>query len=516
MVGSPKESDNSQKELGEFMSMMDVVDIERRQDQAVQEQLTIDERKLAIKTQLRKTYEEMGVNATDSQLDSAIEDHYSKKWSFTSSAGGLGAKLVNMYINRGWIAKKIILPTLVAAGFIAGVYGGVKAIQHSAEVRREQAVEVRIEQAYNTSKELERKIAETSSSHFITQLPQNEKNTLEDKTLSARRKLDYTRPFFTEFSIDGQADKLVTLDNYAQADEKLKSTMPILEDAEVDVNSAKGIIQRQEQFVLTDNGLENLMAQVETCNSPKPLKEKATSAYEAGKSSIANRELDAARGAQTNLITILNDCNDFGNLKQEFSKLYNSAINAAVERLAIDETEDLNERAKSYVQVADVGSLRKAVSEIGEINTTLIQEYVIEVVNRSGIRSGLWRRSNDNPPRNSDDTDSQGKRFYLVCQAVEKDGDVVSLKLKNIEDQRVESVSMFGVGVPHEVYLRIKADKIDNWLVDNSSTKLENRHFSKKQKGYIHTEQIMTDNSGKPLGDMGFLTREENNWRKPR
>ena len=223
-----------------------------------------------------------------------------------------------------------------------------------------------------------------------------------------------------------------------------------------------------------------------------------------------------ARGAQTNLTSVLTDCNDFGNLKQEFSKLYNFAINTAIENLAIDETEDLNERAKSYVQVADVGSLRKAVSELGEINTTLMQEYVIEVINKSGLRSGLWRKSNDNPPINSNDEDPQGKRFYLVCQAVEKDRDVVSLKLRNIEDQRVESVSMFGVGVPHEVYLRVRGDKKDNGLVDNSSTRLENKYFSKKRKGYIHSEQIMTDNSGKLLGDMGYLTREENNWRVPR
>src|SRR3989344_4926608 len=123
-------TDVSQTELGEFMGMMDVVDIERRQDQAVREELSLDERKLAIKAQLRKTYEEMGVQATDSQLDSAIEDHYAKKWSFIPPTEGLGTKLANLYINRGWIAKNIILPTLVATGVIAGVYGGVKAIQH--------------------------------------------------------------------------------------------------------------------------------------------------------------------------------------------------------------------------------------------------------------------------------------------------------------------------------------------------------------------------------------------------
>ncbi len=516
MEKTPKVSDVSQTELGEFMGMMDVVDIERRQDQAVREQLSLDEQKLAIKVQLRKTYEEMGVQATDSQLDSAIGDHYEKKWSFSAPIEGLGTKLANLYINRGWIAKRIILPTLIAAGVLAGVYGGVKAIQHSAEVQREQAVEMRVEKAYIESKTLEREVAETSSSHFITQLPQNEKNALEDRTLSATRKIEHIKHFFDDFTIDGQADKFVTLENYAEADKKLKITTPLIKDAAADLSSAKGIIQRQEQFVLIGNGLENLMAQVETCNPPKPLKEKATSAYEAGKSSITNRELDVARGAQTTLTSILTDCNDFGNLKQEFSKLYNSAINTAVEKFAIDEAKSLNDKVKSYVQVADVGGLRKAVYELGDLNTTLTQEYVIEVINQSGLRSGLWRKSNDNPPRNADDTDPQGKRFYLVCQAVERDGDVLSLKLRNVEDQRVENVSMFGVGVPHEVYLRIKADKIDNGLVDNSSTRLENKYFSKKQKGYVHSEQIMTDNSGKPLGDMGYLTREENNWRKPR
>ena len=103
----------------------------------------------------------------------------------------------------------------------------------------------------------------------------------------------------------------------------------------------------------------------------------------------------------------------------------------------------------------------------------------------------------------------------MVVQAIDKSGREFPLKLRNIEDGRVENVTIWGEKVPHEVYLRVKKDKIDNGIVDNSNSNgLENRYIAEKKKGYINTKQIMQYNSGKPLERTGQLTREENNWRK--
>ena len=78
-----------QTDITEFIGMMDAIDIARRQDCAVKEQLSIDDQKERIKTKLKETYKAMGVGVTDSQLHRAIEDYYSKKWKFIPPEEGL-------------------------------------------------------------------------------------------------------------------------------------------------------------------------------------------------------------------------------------------------------------------------------------------------------------------------------------------------------------------------------------------------------------------------------------------
>ncbi|HWT16761.1 MAG TPA: DUF6384 family protein [Patescibacteria group bacterium] len=85
--------------------------------------------------------------------------------------------------------------------------------------------------------------------------------------------------------------------------------------------------------------------------------------------------------------------------------------------------------------------------------------YTLRIVNRDGVQSGLWRYHQDAP---------DGKNYYLVVEAVDADGQVLSLPVTNEETQRAETVTRFAIRVPQAEYERVKADKLDNGLIDDA------------------------------------------------
>lgn len=111
-------SDNA--DLGEFMQMMDVVDVMRRQDKAIQDQLSLDEQKKALSKKLKETYTTMGTEVSEEQLNRAVDNYFSTKWEFEPPKEGFNTSLAKAYIHRGWIATRILIPSVVGLGIISG------------------------------------------------------------------------------------------------------------------------------------------------------------------------------------------------------------------------------------------------------------------------------------------------------------------------------------------------------------------------------------------------------------
>jgi len=492
-------------DIGQFMGMMDVVDVVRRQDVAVKEQLSFDEQKKAVKEKLRKTYAEMGVEVSDSQLDRAIEDSYSRRWEFQPPKPGFQKVLANLYVDRGKITKRIIIPSAVAITVIAGIYGITTVGIRSHKKSIERGVENRVEEAYGARNSLENDLTNLLGAPQINELPENESNELKSNAVHGISKLKETDPFFTEFCPKGQADDAVTRENHKDVESKLNAVNNYIGEAKTGLHQGKTIIQRQGEFLSIKNSLENLLTEVKTVSPPAPLINMANASYTAGIESIKNRQIDSARNAQKDLSKILTDSKDFSYLREESVKLYLAASEIAKEQEAKESVESLKKRTDNFLEVADVNNLR---------NSVLSQEYRIEVMNKKGMLTALWRQSNDNPSRNKDDEDPRGKVFYLVAQAISPSGEAVPVKLKNIETGNYDTVKIWGERIPHEIYLRLKKDKMDNGLLDNSAGKFENRYYGEKKKGYINFSPIMKDNKGDYLERAGQITEEENNWRR--
>ena len=508
-------SSNANTDLGEFMKVMDIADIVRRSDKGVRQQLSIDEEKAQLKKKLRETYDQMGTSVEDSQLNRAVEDYYSQKWEFKAPKKGIATNLAGVYVDRARITRKRILPAMaiLTAGFLAvkTIIGGVN-VYH---VGLERQVEAAIETSFQETGDIKNSSALVLNSAFIKQLPAEEAENLRNELDSSKAKLNETNPFFERYCPKGISDDAVTQQNYLAAKGELDNLSGKITSAKTSLENAKAYIVRQEQFNETEKSLENLLGKVKATNPAKPLLTKAEIFYEQGRQGIINRKLEDAKTAVNGLSQVSVDCRDFNSLIEQAYQLYNSAEKIVVEENAKDKIKKIKGTIDSYAQLADVASLRNSTQELRDINETLNEEYTIETVNQEGIRTGLWRESKDTPARNDDDRDPQGKRFYLVVHAINSKGQEISVKKRNIEDGTISQVVLWGEGVPNEVYLRVKEDKIDNGLVDNSTSRdFENRYIGQKKRGYLEVTPIMKDNSGKYFGNLGQLTKEENNWER--
>ncbi|MBP7624763.1 MAG: hypothetical protein KA763_12390 [Xanthomonadales bacterium] len=119
----------------------------------------------------------------------------------------------------------------------------------------------------------------------------------------------------------------------------------------------------------------------------------------------------------------------------------------------------MQERSAAALASGEVGSAHLALAEFERAMAQVDLAYTLRIVNRDGVQSGVWRYHEDAPG---------GKNYYLVVEAIDAGGQVLSLPVTNEETQRTETVSRFAIRVPQSEYDKVKADKLDNGLIDEA------------------------------------------------
>jgi hypothetical protein len=128
----------------------------------------------------------------------------------------------------------------------------------------------------------------------------------------------------------------------------------------------------------------------------------------------------------------------------------------------------------------NVSAARKAVADLAALREELAREYVLTIVSRPGVDTGVWRR----PPRNP-----LGRNHYLIVEAVTADGRKLPLPIRNEETGETETVSLFGVRVPQEMFDRVARDKRDDGIVQFN-------RFAVKRRGALALDYLMPFEGG--------------------
>jgi len=107
----------------------------------------------------------------------------------------------------------------------------------------------------------------------------------------------------------------------------------------------------------------------------------------------------------------------------------------------------------------DYGAARTAVGELRSLSDRLQVQYEVRIVSRPGERSGITRLPEENV---------NAENFYVVVEAVAPNGAEVSVPITNEETHRTRSVSKWGLRVDEATYERVRADKLDDGIINDA------------------------------------------------
>ena len=103
----------------EVLRVMDAAQVIHERQAALEEHETLD-REATIR-EIQIMYEELGDLVDAGVIEEALDEYLAQRYAFAPPRPGFGNRLALLYIRRGWVTKRVLLP---AAGVVALGWGG--------------------------------------------------------------------------------------------------------------------------------------------------------------------------------------------------------------------------------------------------------------------------------------------------------------------------------------------------------------------------------------------------------
>lgn len=107
----------------EVLRVMDAAQVIHERQAALREHEELD-RDATIRD-IQIMYEELGDLVDAEVIEKALDEYLAQRYAFSPSPSGFGKRLALLYIRRGWVAKRVLLP---AAGIAAVVWVGFSGV----------------------------------------------------------------------------------------------------------------------------------------------------------------------------------------------------------------------------------------------------------------------------------------------------------------------------------------------------------------------------------------------------
>ncbi|MGD2167378.1 MAG: DUF6384 family protein [Gammaproteobacteria bacterium] len=146
-------------------------------------------------------------------------------------------------------------------------------------------------------------------------------------------------------------------------------------------------------------------------------------------------------------------------LPDELGNAFSSVVTLAQDARVDLQAESLNMDAEQALAREDFAAVRAAIAELEGLHSRLQQQYELRVVSRPGQLSGVWRIPDDNP---------DAQNFYLIVEAIDAQGNRLTLPVENEENGRVERVSRWGQRVEEAKFRQTADDKQDDGIIQNN------------------------------------------------
>jgi hypothetical protein len=147
-------------------------------------------------------------------------------------------------------------------------------------------------------------------------------------------------------------------------------------------------------------------------------------------------------------------------LPAEMDALYETIHEETKVQQAENDALEARLQGKAAAAKGDRAGAEAAIADLTAIRDTLRLGYQLMIVDRPGVKWGFWTFPEDN---------SEATNYYLVVEARDAtSGTALPLPIRNEQTGILETVQMWGIRVPEEVYRAVEADKTDNGTIQHT------------------------------------------------
>jgi hypothetical protein len=145
-------------------------------------------------------------------------------------------------------------------------------------------------------------------------------------------------------------------------------------------------------------------------------------------------------------------------LPEQVESAYTRAISVSNSDEATQRAAALRSEAQSAIANDDFAAAARGVADLESLAADLDRSYEIRIVSRPDELSGIWRVPDLNP---------DARNYYLIVEAVDSRGNVVTRRVRNEEDGRIYEVNQWGIRVDEETFEAVAADKRDDGIIQD-------------------------------------------------
>jgi len=142
----------------------------------------------------------------------------------------------------------------------------------------------------------------------------------------------------------------------------------------------------------------------------------------------------------------------------QMQALYRTIHEETKVQQAETEAVTIRDRGQAAAKAGNRAAAEQAIIDLTNLRDTLRAEYQLKIVDRDD-KWGFWTFPQSN---------SEATNYYLVVQAVDANGRILTLPIRDENTGRTERVSSWGVRVPEEVYRAVEADKDDDQVIEHN------------------------------------------------
>ena len=167
-------------------------------------------------------------------------------------------------------------------------------------------------------------------------------------------------------------------------------------------------------------------------------------------------------------------------LPDRLEEVYVEAVTLAKSDQARETLERSFSAGRAALRGDDKAAVREAIRQIEEARDILEQEYRLRIVNRPDERTGVWRIP---------DINTGARNFYLLVEAVDPAGRVLTVPIENEETRKTERVKRWGLRVDERTFKAVAADKQDDGIIERD-------RFGEKARGELVPRYEMKTTGG--------------------